>query len=875
MAPGDIISHYRVVSRLGQGGMGQVWLAEDTLLERRVALKIIWPHLALDPEGMRRFTQEAKVVASLNHPSIAQIHEIGEAGPVRFLAMEFVDGAPLSDRIEGQPLPLADILEIGIQLAEALEEAHAKGVIHRDIKPGNIMLAERGRVKVLDFGLAKIRRSGEPAGPAGSTQTITGPGEVVGTLRYMSPEQALGREVDHRTDIFSLGAVLYEMATGKQAFPGANPSSVYREVIHRDPLPASQVNRSLHPQVDQVIRRAMEKDRELRYQTASDLGADLKRIKRDIETRRPARLPRRKLLWSAIGVLALLAAAAVWKLLPGRPNPRFAPEPEAKPLTSYPGSESQPSFSPDGNQVAFAWNNGSEDNWDVYVKVVDAGTPLRLTSNPATDYSPAWSPDGRYIAFLRQADGPECGFYLVPALGGLERRIAPASPHRVGVDAPYLTWAPDGKSLALVDEFAPGEPMSIVWMELDSGKRRRLTSPPPKTYGDSSPAFSPDGKHIAFVRTGSLGVQDIYVVPAAGGEPRRLTFDNRRIYGLAWNPSDGTILFSSSRAGGSRLWRMKLDGTPERIYGAGESASFLAISHDGRRLAYTRGIIDTNIWRYEIPGRGRGEPPRSLITSTRHEQGPQYSPDGQHIAFASTRSGAWEIWWCDREGRSPAQLTSFGGPTAGSPYWSPDGQQIVFDARPGGNPDIYVIGINGGAPRRLTDDLSEEIVPSWSRDGKWIYFASNRTFAYEIWKIPAGGGPAVQVTRKGGFHGIESPDGKYLYYAKSPSLPGLWRVPVNGGEETPVIDSFRAGFWGYWAVAQDGIYYLEREELEGKGIQYHLNFRGFTGGRDRRVLTFEKRPFNSGLAISPDGRECLYTQVDHSDTDIMLVDNFR
>ncbi|MCC6859016.1 MAG: PD40 domain-containing protein [Bryobacterales bacterium] len=871
MIPGSSISHYRILSRLGEGGMGQVWLAEDTLLERQVALKVIWPHLVADPEGLRRFQQEGRAVAALNHPSIAQIHEIGEADGVPFLAMEYVDGMRLSDHVEGRALPLEEVVAIGTQLADALEEAHSKGVTHRDIKPGNIMLTGRGQVKILDFGLAKMQRREKRTGG----EAITAPGEVVGTLRYMSPEQALGREVDHRSDIFSLGAVLYEMATGKQAFPGASPASVYDAIVNRDPVPPLDVNRSLNPGLDRIIRKALEKDRDLRYQTASDLRADLKRLKRDVETRPPSRERRKVLLPAAVAAVILLLAVAGWMALKRRTRAEPPAPLEAIPLTSYPGSESQPSFSPDGNQVAFAWNASSEDNWDIYIKVVDAGTPLRLTSNPATDYSPAWSPDGRHIAFLRQSE-ENSGFYLIPALGGLERRLGPASPERVGVDSPYVAWSRDGKTLALADRESPGQPMAIFLLELDSGQRRRITSPPPKTYGDSAPAFSSDGRTLVFVRTGSLSVQDIYSVPLAGGEPRRLTSDGRRIYGLAWRHTDDTIFFSSARAGSSRLWKMSLSRPPEQVYGVGENASFLAIAPRGDRLAYTRGIIDQNIWRYELTGPGsRGEPPRSLITSTKNEQGPQYSPDGKRIVFASTRTGRWEIFLADQDGRNPIQLTALDGPAAGTPHWSPDGRQIAFDARPQGNPDIYVVAAEGGAHRRLTNDVSEEIVPSWSRDGKWIYFASNRTFSYEIWKVPAGGGPAVQVTRKGGFHGHESPDGKYFYYARSPSQPGLWRVSVKGGEEEPVIESFRAGFWGYWEVVKNGIYFLDRQEMEGNGVRYFLRFLDLATRRDRLVMPLERRPYNSGLALSPDGRYCLYTQVDRSDTDIMLVNNFR
>jgi eukaryotic-like serine/threonine-protein kinase len=890
MNPGAMLAHYRVVSRLGAGGMGEVYLAHDTRLERTVALKILPAEVAADPERMRRFEQEAKAAAALNHPNVAHIYEIGEDEGVRFLAMEYVEGQTLSDLIRDRQLDVRAILDISIQVTDALEEAHSRGITHRDVKPANIMLTSRSRAKVLDFGLAKMHLPKAHVITASApTQTFvqaaTDSGTVVGTVQYMSPEQALGAALDHRSDIFSLGAVMYEMATGSPAFPGSSPAAVYDGILNRTPAPPHQKNPDLPEELERIIYKALEKECDLRYQTVADLRADLKRVRRDIESgmksaARAAATPRRPwtepvLLVSA--VLAVLVGVAIFFV-----QQRHSGTPEATlqaiPLTSYPGSESQPSFSPDGNQVAFAWNGETETDWDIYVKVVAAGTPLRLTSNPAADYSPAWSPDGRHIAFLRQSDSGSA-FYLIPALGGLEQKLSDASSDRSGLDTPYLAWSPDGRTLAIADKDSPQEPSSIFLMAVDSGRRWKLTSPEKKSPGDSSPVFSPDGKRLAFVRTASLAVQDIYVMSLeGGGQPTRLTFDNRRVMGLVWNPVDGKLIFSSSRAGNSRLWRISpRGGEPERLPGGiGENASFLAISRKGDRLAYTRSVVDTNIWRYPMPGKAApGETPVRLISSTRHEQGPKYSPDGQRIVFASNRSGSQEIWVSDRNGVNSNQLTSFDGPPTGSPYWSPDGQFIAFDSRPGGNPDIYIVGAGGGVPRRLTSDSSQDIVPSWSRDGRWVYFASNRTGTFEVWKVSPGGGPAVQVTRAGGFHAIESPDGRYIYYTRAPGAPGLWRLPVDGGDEEPVIEGLRAGFWSYWAIVNEGVYFLDRQEVPKEGIHYYLRFFELKTRKDRLITELPKRPFNSGLDISPDGRSFLYTQVDQSDTDIMLVDNFR
>ena len=869
---GQTVSHYRILEKLGQGGMGVVYKAHDMYLDRIVAVKTLLPGNVADPERTRRFAQEAQAIAAMNHPNIAQVYDFDEENGVCWLAMEFIDGESLAARAGRCELVAGEMIDIAIQIAAALAEAHAMGIIHRDVKPGNIMLTTRGEVKVLDFGLAKVSEHARGF-HADTTEPLSSPGQVEGTLHYMSPEQCLARKVDARSDIFSAGSVLYYLATGNDAFKGDTAAAVHDGILNRNPKPPSAVNRRLPAELDGVVAKALEKDPDLRYQTAADLCADLKRLKRNLDSKAPVPgLRRRRVPWLIAIVIAILAASFVltWR------ETRLPRRLHVVPLTAFPGSESEPSFSPDGRQVAFSWNSETEENWDIYVNVVGEGTPLRLTTNPGADNSPAWSPDGRYIAFLRQADAG-AGFFLIPPLGGLERKVSGAVPNRVGVNSPYVAWAPDSRTLVLADRVSADEPVSLFVLSLPTGERRRLTAPPPRTLGDGSPSFSPDGKTIVFVRTTSLAVQDIYRVPLTGGEPRRLTFDSRRIFGMAWNHASGELLFTSGRGGGSnRLWRMSASGgEPQALPGTPEGASLLAVTADGRRLALARWVVDTNIWRFALnPEYPSSFKPARVISSTRHDQGPQYSPDGERIAFASNRSGTSEIWMSDRDGANSTRLTSMNGPATGTPHWSPDSRYIAFDSRPGGNPDIYVVGAGGGALRRLTSDPSEEVVPTWSRDGRWIYFASNRSGTYQIWRMPAEGGSPAQVTKGGGLHGHESPDGRLLYYAKSPNQPGLWKVPVDGGEETPVLESLRGGFWGYWEVTSSGIYYVDRREIENGAYQYSLNFRDFASNRDRRVLSFDKRPFNSGLAISPDGRWCLYAQVDRSESEIMLIDNF-
>lgn len=544
------------------------------------------------------------------------------------------------------------------------------------------------------------------------------------------------------------------------------------------------------------------------------------------------------------------------------------------PLTSLPGQERAPTFSPDGNQIAFIWD-GETGNEDIYVKLVGPGTPLRLTTSPASDKNPAWSPDGRYIAFIRVSQY-ESGIFIIPALGGPERRIAAVNwENRWDLYGAGLSWSPDGKFLAVSDRGAPQDPASLFVLSVDRLVRRKLTYPPAESVGDVAPAISADGQTVAFLRVKSGGVSDIYLMPFVGGEPRRLTFNQAWLERVAWAPNGRELVFSSGGAlSGSTLWRVSASGgKPEPLPVGGDNATYPTISSRGNRLAYVHRWMDANIWRMEIRKSAPPvSPPTKFIASTRYEGGPQFSPDGSRIAFHSDRSGSFEVWVCDAAGLHQLQLTSLGKSNTGTARWSPDSRRIAFDSRPGDDSDIYVIDADGGAPRRVTTEPSDDVVPSWSKDGRWIYFASSRTGRWEVWKVPADGGQAVQVTKHGGFAAFESRDGHSVYYAKGHNVKGLWRVSVNGGEEVQVLEFPRVGYWGYWAVAEKGIYFVNTDARP-----YALEFFDFAARGIVHVASLEKTPtqFDSGLGLSPDGRAILYVQEDQVNSDIVLVENFR
>jgi Tol biopolymer transport system component/predicted Ser/Thr protein kinase len=870
------ISHYEVLEKLGEGGMGVVWKARDTRLDRFVALKLLPTEKMCDPDRKRRFVQEAKAASALNHPNIVTIYDIDQADGAGFIAMEFVPGKALDQLIPRKGLRLNEAVKYAIQIADALAAAHAAGIVHRDLKPGNVMVNQNGMVKVVDFGLAKLTERGA-AGEFARTETIAAvsdEGVIAGTVSYMSPEQAEGKKVDARSDIFSFGALLYEMLTGRRAFQGDSKMSTLAAILSSEPEPAEQLGKAIPREVSRILHRCLRKQPERRAQSMADLKLALEEVKEESESGASAAPPaaggvkRGKSLWAAAPILLLAAAgAALWFLRADR-TPQAALQ--AVPLTTYPGYEQFPSFSPDGNQVAFSWNGEKQDNYDIYVRLIGSGRPLRLTTDPARDTAPAWSPDGGSIAFVR-LDGGDRRIMLVPALGGPERELVDLLKRDNGLGptpVDSVNWSPDGRWLVVTGTDSAERPDTQWLVSVESGEKRRLTLPPVGNLGDYYGAFSPDGQTVAFVRYVGVGAGDLYVLPLAGnlsakGEPRRLTSDNRTAFGIAWTADGREIVFSSNRGGAQALWRVGISGSGEpRRLSIGENGLSPRISRQGNRLVYSQAIADSNIWRVNLSD--PLEPPSQWIASTRQETSSQYAPDGKKIAFESDRAGNQEVWLCDSDGSNPLQLVTLG--RSGSPRWSPDGQRIVFDSNVEGHWQIYVVSAHGGRPQRMTKSLANDVRPSWSHDGNWIYFGSNRSGGsqpWQVWKMPAGGGEAVQVTRYGGYNPFESDDGKTIYFSKSDARFGpLWSVRTEGGGETAVLDSVLAG--GF-AVVRNGIYFVSRSSLR---------YYSFPTGISKSILTIEK-PEGLGLTVSPDGHWLLYTQVDQGGSDLMLVENFR
>jgi eukaryotic-like serine/threonine-protein kinase len=871
---GQQVGAYQILSLLGAGGMGVVYKARDTRLNRSVAIKVLPSDKMSDPERKRRFIQEARAASALNHPNIITLHDIGSDSGIDFIVMEYVAGKTLDQRVPRKGMRLNEALKLAIQMADALAKAHSAGIIHRDLKPTNVMVTDDSVVKVLDFGLAKLAELVTTEGTTRTRLSETEEGMIVGTLSYMSPEQAEGKKIDARSDIFSFGALLYEMISGQKAFEGESKVSTLAAILKQEPKPISQWVADVPPDLEKIINRCLRKDPGRRFQHMGDVKVELEELKEDSSSSTlagtpPAVRPARRIWVGAAAALVVgVVALAFWLFRGTDRKPVTAPD--VVPLTSDAGLERSPSFSPDGNQVAFSWNGEKQDNIDIYLKLIGSPTPLQLTTDPADDVSPAFSPDGRSIGFVRVSK-ERATFIIIPAIGGPEQVVAEVpDPYLENSVAPSFAWFPDGKWV-VID--------GLALLSIESGGRQSLTSPP-KSASDFSPAVSPDGHTVAFSRSASFGLSDIYLLDLTEelkptGEPRRLTFLKSFGFGPAWIPNGREIVFASGCTGffgtGMRLWKVGASraGEPEQLPFTGGDVCWPAISRHGNRLAFQRCVFDSNIWRLSLSGPGVATgPPVRFIHSTRLDENPQYSPDGKQITFESARSGVYCIWVSDADGSKTVELLSRAGVLCGSAQWSPDGQHVAFDFSPEGNFDIYVMRASRGKPIRLTSDPANDVSPSWSRDGKWVYFGSEQTGRSEIWKVPAAGGKTVQVTRNGGETAFESPDGKSLYYTKAYFSSALWKMPASGGDESQILPSVnRRAFF----VVNEGIYFIPEAGIDGKSS---IQFLSFATAKVKTVAPISGTP-TEGLSVSRDGRFLLFSQLDEASSDLMLVENFR
>ncbi len=710
----------------------------------------------------------SQALAALNHPNIAHIHGFEDSGGVRAIVMELVEGEDLAQRIARGPMRVADVILIARQIVDAVGAAHDKGIIHRDLKPANITVTQDGTVKVLDFGLAKTLGTEADAGSAATiTSAGTVQGVVLGTAAYMSPEQARGQAVDARSDVWAFGCVLFEMLAGRRAFPGATTSDTIARILEREPDWAA-LAASMPPSLRRLLTRCLEKDPKRRLHAIADARFEIDEAL--VESKPGAGTPAARVQprigrWAiAASVVALILSVGAWKLWPTRKENLQAAY--VKALTSYPGSEVTPSFSPDGKQVAFSWDGEKQDNEDIYVAILGSDSHLRLTQDAARDVSPAWKPDGSQIAFARLAAG-RAAIYVVSPLGASEQKLAefsavPLTGAPIGSDDPMLSWSPDGRWLAVSRVRSGAERGVFVMAEDGSSRRLLLPAKPDEDYYAAT--FSPTGDSLAYVNSGHIEV--VGIGPAGEifttAPARRLTSSLGSVNGLTWTIDGKELVFGQSAdpSKPSHLWRLSVPGgARERIDLAGVAA-FPAVSLSGNRLAYSRRDLNVDLLKLQ-----EGRDPEVMFASSFNEHDASFSPDDSKVAFSSDRTGeGMEIWVAnaaDGSGRRSVSRDAY--KPAGSPRWSPDGRRIAFDGvGDDGKYHVYVVDETGGPIQPLAHKAGfSDVNPSWSRDGKWIYFGSNRTGRAAVWRAPSDGGDAQQVTTFGSTNPEGAPPGLF------------------------------------------------------------------------------------------------------------------
>jgi Tol biopolymer transport system component len=875
---GQTISHYRIIEKLGEGGMGVVYKAEDNKLRRSVALKFLPSYLTIDDDTKTRFINEAQTASALDHQNICTIYEIDENDDGQmFISMAYYGNETLKSKMAKGELTRGKSIDIAIQVAQGLGKAHEKGIIHRDIKPANIIVQEDGTVKIIDFGLSKLL----------SDQTVTKIDTTKGTVAYMSPEQAQGKTVDHRADIWSLGVLLYEMLSSKRPFRGEIDQAVIYSIMNEQPAPLGSLLTGLPVQLENIVARCLEKEPAKRFQGVDEVIAELNQFRglqspatvKRASAKTQSRIPWRIRRTVSVGVLLTAIVFTIY-FFSSRQEKPVRPIWKIKPLTSTVIYEGAPTWSPDGSMIAY---NVIVGNADIYMKTSKGGNRNQLTNNPADDLNPRWSPDGSKIAFVSDR-GSGTNVYWIPSSGGAERKIAETGlPYlerffAVLYSLGDLPWSPDGKQFLFPQMKSTGE--TAIWrVNIEAGDKTQLTYPPAGS-SDLAASWSFDGELIVFQHTDQTGLSSLWLMPAEGGEPTLLLGDQYNNFQPTWSSSNRKIVFVSNRAGHENLWDIDISsGELRQLTSAPERILYPSISHTGQ-LAYSEFIHQADLYLLQLDS-GTDE----RLTFHSHDNfNAHFSPDGKDLVYQSTRSGDHEIWLHNLTGVDEINLTN--NPAIDiKPTWSPDGRQVVFLSNRDGAFYLWIMNTDGSNVHRLTEHpvplpsnfWSYSLDVRWAPDGKAIGFIAQGSEGRALWIVERDGKNARAILV--GAHSFDWwKDSRHVIY-NSVSTHELRVADLETGDETilyqgPLTEIF---------VSSDGrsvAFSQAVGHFSADLYRLSLQLPELPNGLPQPIGEPEKLTHGNGKwhvhngSWSPDGKSIVYTR-DKDEGDIYFIENYE